>query len=155
MKEFNKYQLQQELKKELHNRKQESSKYFFYEDYITVEHNEQSRWVCVDWKGYQTEGSVMTGCEKILEACKFFSCYKVLNDNTNIVGIWTPAAAWVGNNWFPRMKEAGVKSFAWVYSPSNMSRVSTDEAIKYTNAAEFIQTFENIEAAKRWLNERG
>jgi hypothetical protein len=56
----------------------------------------------VDWIGYQTEKSVIEGCEKML------------NDNTRVVGIWTPAAEWVGTNWLPRMEKAGLKQFTWV-----------------------------------------
>lgn len=154
MKNFNKYQLQQELKKALHNRKQDNGKYLFYEDYISIEYNDQYDWIYSDWKGYQTENSIMAGCEKLLEACQTFNCSKLLNDNTNVVGIWTPASAWVGNNWIPRVMNAGVKYFAWVYSSSAMSRVSTDESIKNASEPQFIHVFEDIEAAKKWLTNK-
>jgi hypothetical protein len=151
MKGFNKYQLQEELKKALHNRKQESGKYILYEDFITIEYNEQFSWIYADWKGYQTEHSVKEGCEKMLEALKAFYCSKVLNDNTNVVGIWTPASAWVGANWLPRMKEAGLRYFAWVYSQSAMSRVSADESLRSTDVPDIVKTFDDIESARQWL----
>ena len=151
MKEFNKYQLQEELKKELHNRKQGGGKYLFYEDYITIEYNDQYDWIYADWKGYQTENSVKNGCEKVLESLKAFHCSKVLNDNTRVIGIWTPASVWVGSNWLPRMKDAGLKYFAWIYSQSVMSRVSTDESIRNTDIPDIVQTFEDIGMAKKWL----
>ena len=122
---------------------------------IFIGYDAENGWLYVDWKGYQTEHSIMTGCEKILEALKAYHCSKVLNDNTNVVGIWTPASAWVGSNWLPRLKEAGLKYFAWVYSPSAMSRVSTDEAMKNTDVPDIVQTFEDAEAARRWLMQNG
>ena len=152
MKEFNKYQLQQELKKALHNRKQDNAKYLFFEDFLTIEYNDQSDWIYSDWKGYQTESSIKEGCEKLYDALKTFRCSKILNDNTNVVGIWTPASAWMGGIWLPKMREVGLKYFAWVYSQSAMSRVSTDESIRSTDVPGVVQTFEDMESAKRWLS---
>jgi len=152
MKGFNKYQLQEELKKALHNRKQDNARYFFYDDFLTIEYNDQSDWIYSDWKGYQTESSVKDGCEKLYNAVKAFYCSKILNDNTNVIGIWTPASAWVGGTWLPRMKEAGLKYFAWVYSPSALSRLSTDESIRNTDVPDMVQTFEDIKSARRWLS---
>ena len=65
MKQFNKYELEEELKKALHNRKQDHRKYLFYEDNIAIEYDDQHSWIYADWKGYQTENSVKDGCEKI------------------------------------------------------------------------------------------
>ncbi len=60
---------------------------FFKEDYILIEYDSINKWISVDWKGYQTEISVKTGANKILEAVIEYQCAKVLNDNTNVVGI--------------------------------------------------------------------
>jgi hypothetical protein len=156
MRNINKYQLQQELKKELHNRKQDSGKYFFYDDYITIEYNDQFDFIYADWRGYQTEHSVMAGCEKILEACQAFHCPKVLSDSTNVAGIWPAASAWVST-----IRKAGVKHFAWVYSSGNMSSVSTDESIRNGDEStrnadghDLIKTFDDVETAKAWLKEK-
>lgn len=154
MKQFNKYQLEEELKKALHNRKQENRKYLFYDDNITIEYDDQYNWIYADWKGYQTENSVKDGCEKMLSSLNTVHCSKVLNDNTNVVGIWTPASTWVGTNWLPRVKQAGIKHLAWVYSSSSMSRVSADESIRITSVPEMIKTFDDLESAKRWLQNR-
>ena len=150
MKPFNKYQLEEELKNELNNRKLDHSKYILYEDFVTIEYIDQFHWLYADWRGYQTEHSIRTGCEKMLQALISYQCSKVLNDSRNVVGIWTPASAWVGN-WLPRMKEAGLEYFAWVYSPGAMSRVTTDESIKNIDVSIVVKTFEEIEAAKKWL----
>lgn len=152
MKPINKIEVYNELQKELQDRKQNQPKPFHVEDFIIIEYDQENHWVYVDWKGYQTEQSVMTGCERMLDAVVLYKCTKILNDNTNVVGIWTPAANWVGVNWFPRIQAAGVSYFAWVYSPSAMSRVSTDEALKNTVTPDFIRTFFDINAAKSWLH---
>lgn len=147
----NKIDILKELQKELEERKKRLDQFFFSDSFISIELREAENFIYVDWKGYQTENSVMTGCEKMLEALQQFNLGKVLNDNTNVLGIWTPAAKWVGENWFPRMEKAGLRQFAWVYSPSRMSQVSTDVAIEATPVPQVIQTFYNIDEARRWL----
>ena len=152
MKPIDKIEVYNELQKELQERKQNQIKPFHVEDFIAIEYDPENSWIYCDWKGYQTQHSVKTGCEKILEAVVLFQCNKILNDNTNVVGIWTPAANWVGSNWLPRIQAAGVVYFAWVYSSSALSRVSTDEALKNAPTSDFIRTFFDITAAKSWLS---
>jgi hypothetical protein len=50
------------------------------------------------------------------------------------------------------MKSAGLQQFAWVYSPSRLSQISTDESLKTTPTPDIIQTFYTIEEARSWLN---
>lgn len=124
---------------------------FFTDEFITIGVDTANQWLYANWIGYQTEGTVMAGCEKMLEALQQFGLVKVLNDNSHVLGIWTPAAHWVGTNWFPRMEAAGLKYFAWIYSPSRLSQVSTNESISSTPLPHLIQTFYNIEEGKTWL----
>jgi hypothetical protein len=149
MKSPTKIELLKELQQELENRK--SYKSFYNEDFLVIEYDVNYDFICANWKGYQSEKGIMEGCEKILEAVSLFKCNKVLNDNSNVVGIWTPAAAWVAHNWFPRLLGAGVRKFAWVYSPSVLSQVSTDETLSRTEVTQAIKTFKNVPMAMRWL----
>jgi len=149
MNNIDKINVYKELQKELEERKKKQ-RYYFQADFITIE-NDFNNWLYVDWMGYQTERSVMDGCEKMLEALAYYKITKVLNDNTRVIGIWTPAAEWVGANWLPRMEKAGLKQFAWVYSPSRFSQVSTDESIRNAPLPELIKTFDDTKEAKKWL----
>ena len=151
MHSIHKLEVYKELQRELEERKKQMNKPYFEEDFISIEFDASHNWLYVDWKGYQIEGSVMAGCERMLEALIEYKCSKVLNDNTNVIGIWTPAAKWVGENWLPRMEKAGLKYFAWVYSPSALSQVSTNTAITHTSKKEIIHTFYSIDLAKEWL----
>jgi hypothetical protein len=146
-----KFEIYRELQKELQDRKAHPVKLYYEEDFIIVTYDPENSWIYADWKGYQTEGSVKEGCEKILEALLFYQSRAVLNDNTHVLGIWTPAAAWVGSDWFPRMEKAGLQRFAWVYSPSAMSRVSTKESLRHTPNVHLVCTFFEMDEAKKWL----
>ena len=121
------------------------------ESNILIEFNHADGWIYVNWRGYQNYDSVIAGCEKILECLLEIGCTKVLNDNTNVEGIWSGASRWVGKDWLPRMHAAGLECFAWVYSPSAFSRLSAIKALHNTEDLSFIKTFEDIEAASDWL----
>lgn len=118
---------------------------------ILIEFNHTEGWIYVNWRGYQNYDTVVAGCEKILEILLEFNCTKVLNDNTNVEGIWSGASRWVGQDWMPRMKAAGLECFAWVYSPSIFSRLSADKTLNCTEDPSFIKTFDDITAASDWL----
>lgn len=123
----------------------------YRESNILIEYNHADDWLYVNWRGYQNYDSVVAGCEMILNFLQDRQCTKVLNDNTNVEGIWSGASRWVGQDWMPRMQAAGLQCFAWVYSPSTFSRLSTDKTLKHTEDLSFIRTFEDIEAASDWL----
>ncbi|MGV3540952.1 MAG: hypothetical protein ACO1OQ_14145 [Rufibacter sp.] len=82
-------------------------------------------------------------------------CKKVLNDNTRVEGIWSSAAEWVGTDWFPRLRQAGMEAFAWVYSPSMFSRLSTDKSLRFIYDTSGIEVFDDFEAPRKWLEAKG
>lgn len=108
-------------------------------------------WLYVNWRGYQSYASVVAGCEKIFELMKETACYRILNDNTHVEGQWSAASRWLAEEWFPKMEEKGLKVFAWVYSPSVLSRLSTDKAVKLAEYPAYIHSFDDLEPAKDWL----
>ena len=130
------------------------SKTLLYEsDHIDIYYDADHQWIYTDWKGYQTVGWVQSGCEQILEYMMACGASKVLNDNTRVVGIWIGAAHWGATNWFPRMQKAGLKHFAWIYSPTRLSQISTDASLdEGTN--DVVRTFYSLEEASAWLEKQ-
>lgn len=118
---------------------------------IAIEFNQMEEWLYVNWRGYQNYDSVVTGCERILGFMKDTACYRILNDNTHVEGQWSAASRWLAEEWFPEMEKQGLKLFAWVYSPSVLSRLSADKTVKLADYPSYIQAFEDIEPAKDWL----
>jgi CheY-like chemotaxis protein len=106
-----------------------------------------------DWKGYQSVESIRQGSERVLELMVQYETYNVLNDNTNVLGIWRGAAEWLAEDWFPRMRQAGLKRFAWINSPSRLSQVSTDATVEMLDAEAFgVKVFRDKLDALAWLN---
>ncbi|HYO74288.1 MAG TPA: hypothetical protein VEU33_50265 [Archangium sp.] len=115
-------------------------------------HLEPEGWLHADWKGYQSVDMVKTGCEQILRHLAAQRLSKVLNDNSNMTGIWVGAAYWVASNWFPRMREAGLRHFAWVQSASRLSQLSANTAVEHTTPGTAV-LFDDTSTAARWLRE--
>lgn len=122
----------------------------FAENNIQFYYNQQEEWLYVKWVGFQTTASVMAGCEKLLTFLKDYKCTKVLNDNLLVDGIWSGAARWGAESWFPRMREAGLEWFAWVYSPSKLSQLSVNKTLSLMEP-NYIETFYELEEARNWL----
>ena len=122
----------------------------FSESFIEISYNPENKWIYADWKGFQTTRMVKAGCELMLDGLKKHGCYKVLNDNTKVEGIWSGASEWVAIDWFPRMRAAGMQWFGWIYSPSVFSQLSTDKTLNYTNEG-FVKTFYSLDTAESWL----
>ena len=120
------------------------------QDNIDIYYNPDGPWLYVDWKGYQTEGFVQQGCERMLQAMVSCGVSKVLNDNTNVVGIWIGAAEWGATDWFPRMRQNGLKHFAWVNSTSRLSQISTDATLSMA-ATDTATVFNSVPEAEAWL----
>jgi hypothetical protein len=113
-------------------------------------HHDMDGWIYADWKGYQSVEMVKSGCDEILHHMAELRLSKVLNDNTNVTGIWVGASYWVAVNWFPRMREAGLRYFAWVQSPSRLSRISATTTIEHTNPGT-AELFDDVPSASEWL----
>jgi hypothetical protein len=118
---------------------------------VEIHYNQEEKFLHANWKGFQSVDLIKNGCEKLLELMKAKKCYSILNDNTLVSGTWHGAAEWGALDWFPRMNQAGLKHFAWVYSPSVFSQLSTDKMIS-TAKDEKIKTFGNPLEAQKWLN---
>ncbi|HJV85947.1 MAG TPA: hypothetical protein VJ698_10765 [Noviherbaspirillum sp.] len=110
----------------------------------------------VNWKGYQSMNTGTSGCERILELMTRHKAYKILNDNSNVRGLWMEVAEWAAKDWFPRMKRAGMQQFAWVYSPTKFSQLSTDVALALIDtSAHGIEVFSDTAQALAWLTRSG
>jgi hypothetical protein len=120
------------------------------EPFITIQYRFDFGGLYVDWTGDQSKESVIQGCELMLECLKSEKCRKILNDNSNVTSIWSDASEWVARDWFPRMSEAGMDYFAWVYSPNVYSKLSTDKTLAYTPKS-LIIPFYSVASAEEWL----
>lgn len=131
------------------------NKTYYSENKLTIRYNEEHDWLEADWKGFQNFDSVQRGCLVMLDLLKKNNCSKVLNDNRSVLGNWSEAADWGGKVWFPAMQKAGLKFFAWIYSPSTFSKLSAHKSLDVLVGNITTQFFSAPEEAKHWLKTMG
>lgn len=123
----------------------------FSQENIEIFYDQENNWLYVNWIGFQTTHAVKEGCGQILKLMVAEACTKVLNDNTLVEGMWSGAAKWGAEHWFPALRAHGLQAFAWIYSPSMLSRLSTDKTLTHARQPDYIRTFDDAEEAKAWL----
>lgn len=119
--------------------------------FLTISYDYADDWLLLDWHGNLDDDSVMAGALQLLELLKQERCTKVLNDNTNVTGLWADAARWGSDVFFPMLYEAGCRYFAWVFSPERFSQLSAELAVQRTTAGIGIMTFRDLSPAAEWL----
>ncbi|MGV3641627.1 MAG: hypothetical protein ACO1NZ_13965 [Adhaeribacter sp.] len=119
--------------------------------FLTIQYDVLDDYMSAIWTGEQTGQSIMEGCELILRHLEKQHCHKVLNDNTQVKGMWADTADWVANNWLPRMQQAGCQYFAHVYSPDLYSRLSADKSFANGVKDLILTTFQEKGPAQSWL----
>ncbi|WP_242918762.1 hypothetical protein [Pontibacter liquoris] len=123
----------------------------FRNNFIAIEYDNDDDWMYVNWRGIVSQHDVVAGCGEILRFVKERQITAILNDNTHVEGAWSGASKWVGTEWFPAIQESGVKHFAWIYSPSVLSRLSADKALKFVSNKTLIRFFDEYDLAADWL----
>jgi hypothetical protein len=123
----------------------------FGNKFIEIWYDQENHWIYSKWQDYQTMESIQSGGAALVQHLKGKACSKILNDNILVKGTWTFAADWTTNVWFPQIVQAGLKQFAWVYSPDIFSRFSSEKAIK-NNPGQIVRYFHSLEDGKEWLH---
>lgn len=121
------------------------------DDFLKLYPCEGGKILVADWSGILYADIARKGCTAILDVLEETPFKKILNNNTKVTGHYPGAIEWVGKVWFPSMYDLGVRYFAWVYSRSFYTEISTDEVIRLSSKVE-IQTFYEVGQAWQWLN---
>lgn len=115
---------------------------------IEISYDPANRYIYCNWIGYQNKQSIISSGAIILDLLKQQRASKVLNDNTLVTGPWKDAAEWTATVWFPDMIEAGLRHFAWIFSPNLFAELSAKMAMP---ASDIVKSFNGLEEARQWL----
>jgi PAS domain S-box-containing protein len=127
---------------------------FYKGNFVDIIYNADNECIEIDWIGYQNLESVKKGCFIVLDMFKKHNCRKILNDNTHVLGSWSEAVDWGSEVWFPAMQKAGLKYFAWIYSPSTFSRLSAHKSIDVLIGEITAQFFMDKNEAIEWISDK-
>lgn len=128
-------------------------KTFYRTSFITIEYNKVHHRLEVDWLGFQNLESVQKGGFLMLEFLQKNQCDKILNDNTNVKGNWSEASDWAGKIMFPMLQKAGLKTLAWIYSPSTFSALAAKKSVDVMIGDVQTQFFYDRGEAVEWLSD--
>ncbi|QMU26584.1 hypothetical protein [Adhaeribacter radiodurans] len=121
--------------------------------FISISYDALHGWVYNNWRGYQTLESVMQGANACLEMIQKYRCFRLLNDNRQVVGPWDHATDWIAQDWTPRARALGLTYFAHVVSAESMARLSAEQMhVKISNSFQ-MQIFADYSLATEWLSQ--
>ena len=119
------------------------------EENLEISYDTSTEILFCRWKGFQNKEKIMKSGNTILDVFKKkTNCSKIFNDNTEVTGPWQDAAEWTATEWFPAMEKAGLKHFAWVFSPNIFAELSAQKA---QPNSDIVRTFKSREEAHEWL----
>ena len=121
--------------------------------FLTIELDNQGRWIHANWFGYQTRVSIRQGADTYLEILAASKCPYLLNDNRLVAGPWSQMTDWIAQDWAPRAIAQGLTHFAHVISPESLARLSAQN-LQYRIGSSFqMEIFEQAEKAQAWLQQ--
>jgi hypothetical protein len=120
--------------------------------FLEIEYDILEDLIKAKWKGSQAEDSIKSGYRQILKEISGHVCNSLLDDHSDISGLWTGAAEWVANEWFPNARKSGLRFMACIYSSNIFSKRSTQRALDLINSSVALG-FDFPEAAEKWICE--
>lgn len=121
------------------------------EKHLEVSFDSASEIMYCRWIGFQNKERIMDSGMKILDLFKKNKGIKILNDNTEVTGPWQDAAEWTATEWFPKMEDAGLQHFAWVFSDNIFAELSAKKA---QPSSDIVTTFGAVPDAMKWLESK-
>jgi hypothetical protein len=118
---------------------------------LEISFDPSNKVIICNWIGYQNKENIMNSGAVILDLLKKKSASKVINDNTNVTGTWQDASEWTAKEWFPSMMKAGLKHFAWIFSPNIFAELSAKKAMP---ASDVVKSFGTFKEANEWIKQQ-
>jgi len=129
----------------------ETEKVILAEKHFTVTHNVAENWLYCKWKGERTAEKLIKGAEQLLECVKTTGCRKLINDSSELAQSVPDLVDWIAVNFAPRLQEAGIQYFAWIYNDQNKIKNFADSVLSKEKSDILVMVFDNLKTAEIWL----
>ena len=126
-------------------------KFILKKDFVTVTNNEAENWLYVLWSGERTQETLLSGAELLLECVRTTGANKIINDSSDSKNAWPNLIDHFALHFAPRMQEAGVQYFAWIYDDKNVTKHSADAILQKETSDILVMVFDNVRNAEIWL----
>ncbi|RTQ49656.1 hypothetical protein EJV47_12625 [Hymenobacter gummosus] len=117
---------------------------------LSIEADEYHGWLYANWRHVPGLPAVQGGCAAILDCLQQTGYCRILNDNRLVCSLWAEAAEWVGRTFMPQLDAAGVRHLAWINARSMYGRLSSSQAVAYTERPH-TRLFDDYAEAVAWL----
>ena len=114
-------------------------------------HDESRDWLFVEWRGQQSQLSILTACSLILEQVRHTGCPKILSDSTRDQNGWANLTDWIAGNYFEQLAACGVVAVAWVL-PTNLRARADVQRLVAAIERPVTDVFVDTESAFSWLS---
>ncbi|AMR28092.1 hypothetical protein A0257_13995 [Hymenobacter psoromatis] len=118
---------------------------------FAILHDTDHCWLYVTWQGKRSGQSSQACCEAILEQVRATQSHKILNDGSLDLDGWGDVVAWIGQDFFDLLADAGVVAVAWVM-PRNLRALTDVNKVVTAVTRPAVSTFADTEAACTWLD---
>jgi len=119
-------------------------------DFLRIEYNLVDEMVVATWSGSLSGEEIIQGYENISVLIKKNYSHKLLDNHTNVQGIWSKLTDWLAYDWHPTAKNFGLQYHAMVYSKSAFCRFSTEKSIRLMEEG-VVEGFNTVHDAQNWL----
>jgi hypothetical protein len=114
-------------------------------------HYPEEQLLCIRWTGNLTGEEVIRVAKAGGAIQQPLHCPLLLNDKTDSTGDWAEALPWLEYEWLPQALAAGLRAFAYVFSPDMQNQYISVEFAERVGQQLPIQLFYDLDAAWEWL----
>lgn len=116
-----------------------------------IMHDEADRCILVIWRQYASQIQFRYIHEKLLSLIYEHQVFKILGDDTALVGIPSEDRFWIIDDWFPRAVECGLRFAASRRPDAHFGKLAVNQIQSSAPAGLNCRSFELLEEAREWL----
>jgi hypothetical protein len=121
--------------------------------YVTMQR--RKKYIEAKWQGHITADDVICAAQAYLELILLAPCPYLLNDKSDVTGDWQEANDWLQYEWLPKVKQAGLRCLAHVYSQNMFSKLAARELEERLYPDLHMKNFYERSKAEAWLLQQG
>ncbi|MEI9978499.1 MAG: hypothetical protein WDN23_05765 [Edaphobacter sp.] len=116
-----------------------------------ITHDEADRFILVVWRQYANQIQFRYIHEKLLSLIHEHQAFKILGDDTALVGIPSEDRFWIIDDWFPRAVKCGLRFAASKRPDAYFAKLAVSQIQSAAPTGLKCRSFELLEEAREWL----
>ena len=123
--------------------------------FLIISWDDSCQSLVTEWKGgFVNKEKYIEGMNAALKLFVELKCKKVLSNTKEAGVLGVDTQKWVKEDFFPRFIAAGVRYFATVVPSDSLAQMSIKALSSTAQGGLKTNSFDNVEAAQKWLREQ-